>query len=113
MPLFGNLVGHVFFLRAEKKMLGVDAGPHIAAMADQKAVGDCAMIRDPRRPVCLPMATLEIEAAIAVGRATAGPEDTAGLGIPNAAVFQALLQRPVARTKRIHRGDSYPIESPF
>jgi hypothetical protein len=47
MPLLRNLVGHVFFLRAEKKMLGVDAGPHIAAMTDQQAAWNRAVIHHP------------------------------------------------------------------
>jgi hypothetical protein len=103
MTLLGDLVGHIFFLRAEIKMVGVDAGPHVAAMANEQAVGDGTAIRDPRGSVRLPMTPFEVEASIAVGRATAGPKDAAGLGITDAAVLQALLQRPVARTKRTHR----------
>jgi hypothetical protein len=103
MSLLGDLVRHVFFLGAEKKMVGIDAGPHIAAMADQQSGGDRSAIHRPRRPVRLPAMPLEREISIAVGRAAAGPEDAAGLGITNTAVLQALLQRPVARTKRTHR----------
>ena len=39
MACLDGLVDHVVLLRAEKEMIGVDAGAHIAAMADDKPFG--------------------------------------------------------------------------
>jgi hypothetical protein len=47
VALLGDLVGHVFLLRAEKEMVGIYAGADIAAVADQQAIRDRAPMGKP------------------------------------------------------------------
>src|SRR6185369_16319669 len=97
-----DLVGYVVLLRAEKEVVGIDAGSHVAAVANQKTGGDRAAIGQPGGAVGLQMAASIVQAAVAVGGARPGPQHAAGFGVADAAVIEALLQRPVTRTGRIH-----------
>jgi hypothetical protein len=54
------------------------------------------------------MTAFEVDTAIAVCRAAARPQDTAGLGIADAVVLKTLLQRPVTRALAERHADILP-----
>src|SRR5258708_7825473 len=91
-------VGHVVLLRPEKQVIGIDAGPHVAAMADIEALGDGTVLGKPRGPVGKLRRALPEDVAIAIGVAARRPEKAAGLRIEDAALGKTALQRSVRGT---------------
>src|SRR5258706_10390475 len=79
-----RLVGHVLLLRPEEQVVGIDAGPHVAAMADQQALRNGAVPRHPGNTAGQPQPPLPAYVAVAIVVATRHPEDAAGLGIAHA-----------------------------
>ena len=89
---------------SQVQVVGIDARPHVAAMADEQALRDPPIPGGPGgavRQVCPPGMGDHTVAAVVAGR---GPENAAGFGVAHAVVVEALLQRAISgRSRGGHR----------
>ena len=100
-------VGHIFFLRSEKQVLGIDACRYVASVADGQACRDGAVHRRPGCPVRIHRPTIDAEVAISIAVGTARPQDAAGCWIMKATVIETLLERLVRWAIEARHGHEY------